>query len=87
MSPGIEQDRLENDDKFMRQLAQVVRNGLGDRAGTCIDPQDADRAGEAVPEGDLFVRSVQGTVKLSPDSARQSIRTRFSTAQPATNEQ
>jgi hypothetical protein len=23
---------------FMRHLAQVVRNGLGDRAGTCIDP-------------------------------------------------
>ena len=35
---GIERDRLENDDKFMRHLAQVVRNGLGDRAGTCIDP-------------------------------------------------
>ena len=35
---GVERDRLENDDKFMRHLAQVVRNGLGDRAGTCIDP-------------------------------------------------
>ncbi len=35
---GIERDQLENDDKFMRHLAQVVRNGLGDRAGTCIDP-------------------------------------------------
>jgi hypothetical protein len=23
----------------MRHLAQVVRNGLGDRAGTCIDPR------------------------------------------------
>ena len=22
----------------MRHLSQVVRNGLGDRAGTCIDP-------------------------------------------------
>lgn len=33
---GIERDRLESDDKFMRHLAQVVRNGLGDRAGTCI---------------------------------------------------
>ena len=32
-------DRLESDDKFMRHLAQVVRNGLGDRAGTCIDPK------------------------------------------------
>lgn len=36
---GIEKDQLETDDKFMRHLAQVVRNGLGDRAGTCIDPK------------------------------------------------
>lgn len=36
---GIERDQLENEDKFMRHLAQVVRNGLGDRAGTCIDPK------------------------------------------------
>ena len=36
---GIEHDRLESDDKFMRHLAQVVRNGLGDRAATCIDPK------------------------------------------------
>ena len=36
---GIAQDRLENDDKFMLHLAQAVRNGLGDRAGTCIDPK------------------------------------------------
>jgi type I restriction enzyme R subunit len=36
---GIERDQLESDDKFMRHLAQVVRNGLGDRAGTCIDPK------------------------------------------------
>ncbi len=36
---GIEHDRLEDDDRFMRHLAQAVRNGLGDRAGTCIDPK------------------------------------------------
>ena len=36
---GIERDRLDNDDKFMLHLAQAVRNGLGDRAGTCIDPK------------------------------------------------
>jgi predicted HTH transcriptional regulator len=35
---GIAHDRLETDDKFMLNLAQVVRNSLGDRAGTCIDP-------------------------------------------------
>ncbi len=34
---GIEHDRLDTDDKFMLHLTQVVRNGLGDRAGTCID--------------------------------------------------
>ena len=34
---GIDHDRRENDDKFLRHLAQAVRNGLGDRAGTCID--------------------------------------------------
>jgi type I restriction enzyme R subunit len=36
---GIEHDQLETDDKFMRHLTQVVRNGLGDRASTCIDPK------------------------------------------------
>ena len=32
---------------------------------------------EARPEGDFFVRSGPGTVKLSPDSAKEYIRTRF----------
>ena len=36
---GIEHDCLDDDDKFMRHLAQAVRNGLGERAGTCIDPK------------------------------------------------
>ena len=45
---GIEKDQLENDDKFMRHLAQVVRNGLGDRAGTCIDPKTQVLAGRTV---------------------------------------
>ncbi len=96
---GIERDQLENDDKFMRHLAQVVRNGLGDRAGTCIDPKTQIVQGktvcvvscqrspepvflkwkgiEATPEGDFFVRSGPGTVKLPPDSAKEYIRTRF----------
>lgn len=96
---GIEADQLENDDKFMRHLAQVVRNGLGDRAGTCIDPKTQVVQGktlcvvscqrspepvflkwngvETTPAGDFFVRSGPGTVKLSPDSAREYIRTRF----------
>lgn len=96
---GIERDQLESDDKFMRHLAQVVRNGLGDRAGTCIDPKTQIVQGrtvclvscqrspepvflkwkgvEAAPEGDFFVRSGPGTVKLPPESAREYIRTRF----------
>jgi predicted HTH transcriptional regulator len=96
---GIEKDQLESDDKFMRHLAQAVRNGLGDRAGTCIDPRTQLVAGKTVclvtcqrspepvvlkwkgvdsaPDGDFFVRSGPGTVKLGPDSAREYIRTRF----------
>src|SRR6516225_4482335 len=87
---GIEADQLENDDKFMRHLAQVVRNGLGDRAGTCIDPKTQIVQGKTVcvvscqrspepvflkwkgvettPQGDFFVRSGPGTVKLPLDS-------------------
>jgi len=96
---GIETDRLETDDKFIRHLAQVVRNGLGDRAGTCIDPKCQVVQGKTVcvvscrrspepvflkwrgletaPEGDFFVRSGPGTVRLSHESAREYIRTRF----------
>ncbi len=96
---GIEHDRLDTPDKFMLHLAQVVRNGLGDRAGTCINPGMQIVDGKEVcvvscqrsPEpvflswkgvekesgGDFFVRSGPGTVKLSLDSAREYIRTRF----------
>ena len=45
---GIEVDQLDNDDKFMLHLAQVVRNGLGDRAGTCIDPKTQIVQGKTV---------------------------------------
>jgi type I restriction enzyme R subunit len=45
---GIENDRLENDDKFMRHLVQAVRNGLGDRASTCIDPKTQLVSGKTV---------------------------------------
>jgi len=101
---GIERDRLESDDKFMRHLAQAVRNALGDRAGTCIDPRAQVVEGktvcvascqrspepvflkwkgmEATSDGDLFVRSGPGTVKLPPESARDYIRTRFGARVP-----
>jgi type I restriction enzyme R subunit len=36
---GIENDQFETDDKFVRHLAQVVRDGLGDQAAACIDPR------------------------------------------------
>lgn len=45
---GIERDQLESDDKFMRHLAQVVRNSLGDRASTCIDPETQIVQGKTV---------------------------------------
>lgn len=35
---GVRHDRLENEDTFMWHLAQAVRNGCGDMASTCIDP-------------------------------------------------
>jgi hypothetical protein len=96
---GVEPDGFESDDRFMLHLAQVVRNALGDRAGTCIDPRMQIVKGktvcvvscqrspepvflkwkgmEATPEGDFFVRSGPGTVKLPPESAREYIGTRF----------
>ena len=96
---GIEHDQFENDDKFMLHLAQVVRNGFGDRASTCIDPKtqlvqgktvcvvSCQRSPEPVflkwkgmeqdPNGDFYVRSGPGSVRLAPESAKKYIRTRF----------
>ena len=96
---GIEHDRLETDDKFLRHLAQAVRNGLGDRAGTCIDPTTQIVAGKTVclvscqrspepvhlrwkgvekaPEGDFYVRSGPGTVRLGEGDAGKYVATRF----------
>ena len=90
---GIEHDRLESDDKFLRHLAQAVRNALGDRAGTCIDPKTQIVEGKTVclvscqrspepvylrwkgvektAEGDLYVRSGPGTVRLDGAGCRQ----------------
>ena len=96
---GIDHDRLENDDKFMLHLAQAVRNGLGARASTCIDPKmqvvqgktvclvSCQRSPEPVllkwkgvekePEGDFYVRSGPGSVRLSSEDTQEFIRTRF----------
>jgi hypothetical protein len=38
---------------------------------------------EATPEGDFFVRSGPGSVRLPPDSAKEYIRTRFPAAASA----
>ena len=95
---GIEHDRLDSDDKFMRHLAQVVRNGLGDRAGTCIDPKaqivdgktvclvSCQRSPEPVylrwkgiekaVEGDLYIRSGPGTVRLDEKDTQGYVATR-----------
>jgi hypothetical protein len=83
----------------MRHLAQVVRNSLGDRASTCIDPKTQIVQGKTVclascqrspepiflkwkgteenPDGDFYVRSGPGSVKLSRESTAEYIRTRF----------
>ena len=45
---GIEHDKLETEDKFMRHVAQVVRNGLGVRASTCVDPKMQTVGGKRV---------------------------------------
>ena len=96
---GIEHDRLESDDKFMRHLTQAVRNGLGDRAGTCIDPKTQIVDGKTVclvscqrsPEpvylrwkgvekaddGDLYVRTGPGSVRLGGEDAQKYVATRF----------
>ena len=96
---GIENDRLETEDKFMRHLAQAVRNGLGDRAATCIDPKaqivkgktsclvSCQRSPEPVylqwkglekaSDGDLYVRSGPGTVRLGEEDAEKYVATRF----------
>ena len=96
---GINHDRLESDDKFMRHLAQVVRNGLGDRAGTCIDPTTQIIEGKTVclvscqrspepvylrwkgvekgEEGDLYVRSGPGSMRLGENDAAAYVATRF----------
>lgn len=103
---GIEQDQLESDDLFMRHLAQVVRNGLGDRAATCINPTTQVVQGKTVclvscrrsPEpvflkwkgkeeylnGDFYVRSGPGSIKLKPEDVGPYIRTRFPEGSPRT---
>jgi hypothetical protein len=99
---GIELDRLESNDKYLRHVAQAVRNGLGDRAGTCIDPRIQAVQGKSVclvscqrspepvflkwkgteknPAGGFYVRSGPGSIALSPEDAREFIRTRFPNA-------
>jgi hypothetical protein len=42
-------------------------------------PDDGEARRRGTREGDFFVRSGPGTVKLAPDSAEKYIRTRFGT--------
>ena len=88
----------------MLHLVQLVRNALGDRAGTCVDPKTQELDGgtvcvvscqrspepvflrwkgmESSKDGDFFVRSGPGTVKLAPESAARYVETRFPTRNP-----
>ena len=45
---GIGHDRFESDDAFMRHLLRVVREGLGDSAGSCIDARTQIVEGKTV---------------------------------------
>jgi hypothetical protein len=45
---GIEKDGFDTEDKFMLHLSQMVRNTLGDRAGTCVDPRTQSVKGKTV---------------------------------------
>jgi hypothetical protein len=47
----------------MRHLAQAVRNGLDDRAGTCIDPRTQIVEGKTLP-GELPAQSRAGLPAL-----------------------
>jgi hypothetical protein len=96
---GLEHDHFDNEDKFMLHLAQVVRNALGDRSSTCIDPRIHEIQGKKIclvgcrrspepvhlkwkgveesGEGDFYVRSGPGSIRLTAESAYEYIRTRF----------
>ena len=85
--------------QFLLWRYVVVRNGLGDRAGTCVDPKmqivegktvclvSCQRSPEPVflrwkglekaKEGDLYVRSGPGTVRLGREDAEKYVATRF----------
>ena len=45
---GIDHDRLESDDEFMRHLAEAVHTGLGERAGACVEPRTQIVEGKTV---------------------------------------
>ncbi|HZA56816.1 MAG TPA: ATP-binding protein, partial [Candidatus Udaeobacter sp.] len=45
---GIEADAFDDEDKFMLHLSQMVRNALGDRASTCVDPRMQIAKGKTV---------------------------------------
>ncbi len=45
---GIDHDRLESDDEFMRHLAEAVRTGLGERAGPYVEPRTQIVEGKTV---------------------------------------
>ena len=70
---GIASDRFASDDEFMRHLAQVVRNGLGDRAGTCIDPKTQAVKGKTVCLGACRRKNLLREQIPSPGLSRYSV--------------
>jgi hypothetical protein len=70
---GIEADDFDNEDKFMLHLSQMVRNTLGDRASTCIDPRMQIVKGKTVcvvtcqrsPEPVLMKRKTRSNLKAN----------------------
>jgi hypothetical protein len=72
---GIDHDQLDNDDKFMLHLTQVVRNGLGDRAGTCVDPKMANGSGKDRLSRELSTKPGAGVPEV--EGSRREIRRRL----------
>ncbi len=67
---GIERDRMDNDDKvhaLVFGLAPVVRNAVGDRAGTYVDPMIQELEGGRCARGKLPEESQAGFLRWKGD--------------------
>jgi hypothetical protein len=62
-----------------KRFAVIVDEAHSSQSGESTKSLKAVKGIEANPDGDFFVRSGPGTVKLPPESAREYVRTRFRT--------